>query len=144
MRAACYGEALALSLAGAPLCNLRHRHTRSWWERRPRLAYGWHAMERDGQLVRLRFCIRRPASWCVLPAAVYGCGTRYLVRGRDSQCGTREMMRKSWMRCCTVDGGTTLRCQTRSARRYHLRVRSVQTEILTWLRFPYVFENWYA
>jgi hypothetical protein len=27
---------------------------------------------------------------------------------------------------------------------YHLRVISIQIEILTWLRFPYVFESWYA
>ena len=73
MRAACYGESLALSLAGAALCNLRHRHTRSWWERRPRLAYGWHAMERDGQLVRLRFAfvvLPRGVCWQQLCVAV--------------------------------------------------------------------------
>ena len=28
---------------------------------------------------------------------------------------------------------------------YHLRVMaSIQTEILTWLRFPYLFESWDA
>jgi hypothetical protein len=32
-----------------------------------------------------------------------------------------------------------------TARRwYHLRVTSIQIKILTWLRFPYVFESWYA
>jgi hypothetical protein len=27
---------------------------------------------------------------------------------------------------------------------YHLRAISIQIEILTWLRFTYVFESWYA
>jgi hypothetical protein len=73
MRAACYGESLALSLAGAALCNLRHRHTRSWWERRSRLAYGWHAMERDGQLVRPQFCCHSSLIFLVVCVASGRC-----------------------------------------------------------------------
>eukprot|EP01047_Picozoa_sp_COSAG01_P109792 COSAG01_NODE_38645_length_487_cov_0.510309_1_plen_72_part_00 len=33
---------------------------------------------------------------------------------------------------------------TRVLSAYHLRVISIQTEILTRLRFPYSFESWYA
>jgi hypothetical protein len=52
--------------------------------------------------------------------------------------------------CFTTQGGFTMPGRSVQTAlppwfdEYHLRVISIQTEILTWLRFPYIFESWCA